>query len=90
MYAWRSVSRRACRLQPSDFESQVIECTSLEVLHLGGNRISYLGAMAIAESLKFNTSLEELNLANCGVEASATLPMAQALLANRHLKGYPG
>ena len=40
----------------------------------------------LAGIVKFNTALEELNLANCGVEPSSAAALAQGLMNNRSLR----
>ena len=60
--------------------NQALEISSkVQTLHLGGNRIGFVGAKAIAKALKFNSSLQVLGV-DCpmalyvGVEGKAALP----------------
>mmetsp|Transcript_38657 Transcript_38657/g.54417 ORF Transcript_38657/g.54417 Transcript_38657/m.54417 type:complete len:205 (+) Transcript_38657:76-690(+) len=58
------------------------ENTTLEVLHLGGNRVGDEGAIALAECLYRNKTLKRLYLANAGVGESGAVALAEALRHN--------
>ena len=58
---------------------------SLQVLDLYNNPIS-AGVVHIAESLKQNDSLQEINLSNCGISEEGCMAIGDALMANRSLQ----
>ena len=58
---------------------------SLQVLDLHGNPIS-VGVVHIAESLKCNHSLLEINLSNCGISEKGGKAIGDALMVNRSLQ----
>ncbi len=61
--------------------------STLEVLHLSGNdQVSDTGAFFIAESLKRNSSLRELNLGRCGIGDEGVKSLSDALVENDSLK----
>ena len=53
--------------------------TVLQKIVLSGNQIKDEGAIAVAESLKSNESLKELELVDCGVGVNGTKALATAL-----------
>ena len=58
---------------------------SLQVLDLHGNPIS-AGVVHIAESLKHNHSLQEINLSNCNISEKGGKAIGNALMVNRSLQ----
>ena len=58
---------------------------SLRVLHLCGNPIS-VGVAHLAESLKHNHSLLEINLSNCGISENGGKAIGDGLMVNRSLR----
>lgn len=55
-------------------------------LNLSGNNINDVGAQALAEMLKINTTLESLEL-NCnGIEYDGAVALAESLVENTSLK----
>ena len=58
---------------------------SLQVLDLSGNPIS-VGVVHIAESLKQNDSLREINLSDCDISEKGCKAIGDALMVNRSLQ----
>ena len=53
---------------------------------MSGNPLGERGALAIAEMLRYNTTLEEFNLSQASIGIDGTVAMAEALYQNTTLK----
>ena len=59
---------------------------NLRVLDLSWNGLGYLGAVALAASLKENESLQELDISQNGINWQGALILSRALVNNSTLK----
>ena len=76
-----SISEKGCKA----ISDALMVNRSLQVLDLHGNPIS-AGVVHIAESLKHNHSLLEINLSNCDISEKECEAIGEALMVNRSLQ----
>ena len=79
--AWCNITEKGCKA----IGDALMVNTSLQVLDLSGNSI-LAGVVHIAESLKHNHSLLEINVVRCGITEKGCKAMGYALMENRSLQ----
>jgi hypothetical protein len=80
----REKRQRDLRFAFVDFANSLQNAQHLRILRLSGNPLNDEGALALADGLWLNWSLEQLFLGSCGIGAEGANAIANALTRNRH------